>query len=254
MGSFRLSLGILAILMAVFPAHATSYCKNRVALALELGIDASNSADPRRWEGQIQGHVAAFLNPGIQQAILTSQCQRILAGVFAWSGRGEQRVLLPMQLLDSKASIEKFANDIRSFSSDSWRPYAGNTSLAEAVHYGITQLNTLPNGFQAVHKVLDMSGNGVDLNDKTLRDVGERGIILPPYLEVEQARAQDLRITINVLLFEPDEGDVEAGWDLEQYFATKVRTEDGFLISVKHMDDYLVAILEKFELEIAMTN
>ncbi|MCE8441693.1 DUF1194 domain-containing protein [Rhodovulum sulfidophilum] len=91
----------LAGLLALAPFKAEAGCR----LALLLALDISSSVDPGEDALQRAGLAAALAAPEVQAEFLSVPDLPVALAVYEWSGRYQQRVVLPWQILDSPEAI-----------------------------------------------------------------------------------------------------------------------------------------------------
>ncbi|MFP4570013.1 DUF1194 domain-containing protein [Rhodosalinus sp.] len=124
-------------------------------LALLLALDVSSSVDAQEHRLQRDGLAAALMAPDIRAAILSGAPGQVAFGVYEWSGRSQQQVILPWTMLDSDATIESVAATIRAAP----RSYS---RFPTAVGYALGYASTLfAEGPACDQRVLDVSGDGI---------------------------------------------------------------------------------------------
>ncbi|MFP4238542.1 MAG: DUF1194 domain-containing protein [Rhodosalinus sp.] len=124
-------------------------------LALLLALDVSSSVDAQEHRLQRDGLAAALMAPDIRAAILSRAPGQVALGVYEWSGRSQQQVILPWTMLDSDATIESVAATIRAAP----RSYS---RFPTAVGYALGYASTLfAEGPACDQRVLDVSGDGI---------------------------------------------------------------------------------------------
>lgn len=122
-------------------------------LALLLALDISVSVDATEDALQRQGLAAALVAPEVERAFFSSPMPVALA-VYEWSGRNTQNVILPWQMIETRADLVDVARRIgRSTRSD-----AGSaTAMGHALGYGATLMRQAP---PCLFQTIDLSGDG----------------------------------------------------------------------------------------------
>lgn len=122
-------------------------------LALLLALDISVSVDATEDALQRQGLAAALVAPEVERAFFSSPMPVALAA-YEWSGRNTQHVILPWQMIETRADLLDVARRIgRSTRSD-----AGSaTAMGHALGYGATLMRQAP---PCLFQTIDLSGDG----------------------------------------------------------------------------------------------
>ena len=222
----------LAILWlgGLFPVMARAQSAP-VETALALAIDASASISSGFLEQQIAGHVAAFRDPAVQQAI-TSLGDGVNTGglavrVILWSSPDQASIPLPWIILHNAVESNAFAQKLATISLPD---RGGNTAIGAALAVAGHLLQTVP--FTTNKKIIDLVSNGFSnagTDPAPIRD---------------QLVANGITINGLVVLDEYD-------W-LESYFAESVI--GGHLPFVSHIDnpaDYVDALRRKLIQELS---
>lgn len=125
----------------------------RCRLALLLALDISVSVDATEDALQRQGLAAALVAPEVERAFFSSPMPVALAA-YEWSGRNTQHVILPWQMIETRADLVDVARRIgRSIRSD-----AGSaTAMGHALGYGATLMRQAP---PCLFQTIDLSGDG----------------------------------------------------------------------------------------------
>ena len=150
----------LLLVMLLWPAVA---CAEEVDLELVLAMDGSGSINPAEYELQINGTIAAFYDPGVQQAILSGPTGKIAVAVLIWSDAAFPKITTGWYLLDSQRSIEGFARTVRDFHQHTGRKFGiggGGTGIGDGVVYALGMI--AGNDFDGLRRVIDVSGDGVE--------------------------------------------------------------------------------------------
>ena len=156
-----------ALALAALPEGAWAGCR----LALMLALDISSSVDTREDALQRQGLAAALLSPRVTDAILSVPGQTVALSVIEWSGRVQQDVLLDWTMLSSRADLLRAAATISS-SKRSYDAFA--TAIGRMLEYADLRFDRAP---RCDHRVLDVSGDGVQNDGPWPRDVYARGTL-----------------------------------------------------------------------------
>jgi hypothetical protein len=142
----------LCALPALWPGAAEAACR----LALLLALDISSSVDPAEDALQRGGLARALMSEDVQAAMLSAPGQSVALGVFEWSGRYQQDVILPWVMIDDRADIQAAAAHIAS----SKRSYAEfPTALGYALGYSASLFAQAP---ICLFRTLDVSGDGIN--------------------------------------------------------------------------------------------
>ncbi len=164
-------------------------------LALLLALDVSSSVDGIEDRLQRQGLADALASKEVTEAILSVPGLTVALGVFEWSGRHQQTLVLPWRVLAKPEDILMAAAGIRA-STRSHSEYP--TAIGYALGFAAATFESAP----ACHgKTLDVSGDGVNnegfeprlayrhfrLSDVTVNalTIGGRGEDLPGYFRRE---------------------------------------------------------------------
>jgi len=205
------------------PARA----QTAVDLQLVLAVDASGSVDPRRFELQMQGYVAAFRDPRVLHAIRSGATQAIAVTMVQWTGPDLQIQVLPWTLINDATTAQAFAAAI---AATPRQLFSGGTSISGIIDYAVPLM--LEAQFTGARRVIDISGDGPNNRGRpaaTARDAAVRA-----------------GITINglpILALEPR---------LDRYFSDHVIGGPGaFVIAAESYETFADAILKKLIREMA---
>jgi hypothetical protein len=271
-----------------------------VDVELALAVDVSGSTDATEFAQMINGYASAFRSPSVQSAIAAGPNQQIAVSMYFWTAvesNGLQAVKIPFTAV-SQASADAFADRIEDlldpiseletpqgtleFNPPLREPYfldldalqvfggtgvgTGFTAVAQAITFG-QNLLLAENGFEALRKVLDVSGDGqenVDHNPTGCEDaefcapLGQiydplsSVIIRPEIYSAAVAAARDAALaagvtTINGLPIENDISDLEESF----YVPFVIGGEGAFARTATGFDTFSAAIEDKLEGEIA---
>jgi hypothetical protein len=223
----------LAALLASFSTRAQS-ADIDVDVELVLAVDASRSMETFEQKIQRDGYVAAFRRKEVIDAIRDGIHGRVAITYVEWAGSNVQRIIVPWTLVDGADSAEKLAAAL-----DQPIPSTqSRTSISGAIDFGSTLFDG--NGFKALRKVIDVSGDGANNNGRPVADARD------------QAVAKG--ITINGLPL-MTRGDFYSDWavkDLDLYYSNCVIGGPGaFMIPVNSWDQFPEAVRRKLVLELA---
>ena len=212
-------LVLLASLAVVPPAAA-----GKVAMALVLAVDVSESVDAGEYELQHEGIARAFENADVVDAIQSVGAIDVL--MLEWSDRDKQAIVADWTKVSDAASAKVFAGKVRA----GQRSSNGLTAVGDALLASGAALENAPD--EAARRVIDISGDG-------MANVGPRPDDIRDALNAKG-------ITINglaILASEP--------W-LDTYYDNEVIGGDGaFLLQVKDFDSFATAIKQKLLAEIS---
>ncbi len=136
-------------MLAASPAQAT--CR----LALLLALDVSSSVDGTEDRLQRDGVADALLDPSVRRALLATPETPVALAVYEWSGRYQQTLILPWQVLSDEAAIARAARAIRQ-SKRSHTEFP--TALGYALGHAAGLFQSAPD---CLFQTLDVSGDGI---------------------------------------------------------------------------------------------
>jgi hypothetical protein len=126
-----------------------------VDLELQLALDVSRSMDPFEQELQFKGYANAFLDPRINEAIMSGAVGAIAVTMFIWSDYHIQETLIPWTRLSNAAECGAFSQTVL----EAPRRIYLYTSISGAIDYAMRQFGT---AYEGTRRVLDISGDGVN--------------------------------------------------------------------------------------------
>ncbi|MFZ1726529.1 MAG: DUF1194 domain-containing protein [Albidovulum sp.] len=227
----------LLLVMLLWPAVA---CAEEVDLELVLAMDGSGSINPAEYELQINGTIAAFYDPGVQQAILSGPTGKIAVAVLIWSDAAFPKITTGWYLLDSQRSIEGFARTVRDFHQHTGRKFGiggGGTGIGDGVVYALGMI--AGNDFDGLRRVIDVSGDGVET------DPWFAEALTMPFAK---RLAEEQGVTVNGLAILTDFP------TLGIWYRNHVITGVGsFVITARNFSDFAVAIRQKLLRETAFS-
>jgi hypothetical protein len=127
-----------------------------VDVELVLAVDVSRSMDAAELRLQRDGHVAALRHADVIAAIESGLYGRIAITYVEWAGEGEQRIVVPWQVIDGRASAEVAAARLARWHG----PALGDTSISSALLFAGQLFRN--NGFAGARRIIDISGDGAN--------------------------------------------------------------------------------------------
>lgn len=199
-------------------------------LALLLALDVSSSVDQYEDSLQRQGLAAALIAPEVQTAMF-GLAEPVALGVFEWSGRYNQEILLDWTLIDSPDVLLRVANDL-SASRRSHNEFP--TALGYALGFAAGMLERAP---VCDKRTVDVAGDGQNNEgfgpDQAYREFPFSGVI------------------VNGLVV--NAADFEAETQLIEFYENEVLHGPGaFLEVAQGFEDYERAMRRKLERELSV--
>ena len=226
---FRFASLLLAwAVLTTAPARA----EIEVDLALVIAVDVSFSMDPDEQSLQREGFIEAFRSPIVHDAIRRGAVGRIAVSYMEWAGAGDQRLVLPWTVIESREGANDFADQL------SRKPTrrASRTSISGAIDYAVKMQEE--SGVSAIRRVIDVSGDGPNNQGRS----------------VLAARADAIarNMTINglpIMLKDAGYFDIQ---DLDLYYRDCVIGGQGaFMVPAKDKAQFRDAVKTKIIMEIA---
>jgi hypothetical protein len=219
----------LAFVLAAYTRPAVTQ-ETAVDLELVLAVDVSFSMDAREQLIQRTGYVDALQSPLVMSAILAGPLGRIAVTYVEWGGTSVQTV--PWTLIDSPESAARFARTL-SRTPQRRLPF---TSISDTIAFARGLIRS--NAFQAKRSVIDISGDGPN-------NYGA-----PAPIARDAAVREGVTIDgLPILLENPSSAPTIP--DIDAYYRHCVIGGNGaFLIRVRKLDDFAVAIRNKLVTEI----
>ena len=168
----------LAAALALFSGGAAipQGAKIDVDVALVLAVDISFSMDMEEQQLQRDGYTAAINSRDVLDALRLGPHGRIALTYVEWAGTHHREVLVPWMIVDGPESAKAFTN---AFNSHPIRR-ASRTSVSGAIDIGAELIGNMP--YQAIRKVIDISGDGPNNNGRPVEhareDALQKGIII----------------------------------------------------------------------------
>jgi Protein of unknown function (DUF1194) len=236
-GPFDRTLAILAFVAALIFAIGSGNARNgpnEVDVELVLAVDVSYSMDIEEQRLQREGYIKALTSPEVLNAIRQGAVGKIAVTYFEWAGANFQRIIVPWQVIDGPETADAFTAKLNAAPITRWY----RTSVSGAILFGQEMFEN--NGYDAVRRVLDISGDGPN----------NHGIL------VQDARDRALKagIVINGLPIMINNGrrSVFDMSDLDDYYTDCVIGGPGsFMIAITERDQFVAATRTKILREIA---
>lgn len=217
----------LAFTVGVF--LATPAVSAECRLALLLAVDVSSSVDAAEDQLQRGGIVAALTAPEVQAAFFASD-QPVALGIYEWSGRYNQEIVLDWTLIDRPSALLRAAETVAN-SRRSHNDFP--TAMGYALGYGAEMLRRAP---PCLYKTIDMAGDGQ--NNEGFR----------PAAAYREFAFRD--VTVNGLVV--NAADFEAETGLIAFYQREVLHGPGaFMEIAQGFEDYERAMRRKLERELA---
>lgn len=216
----------LSLLGALSAAPAEAGCR----LALLLALDVSSSVDQYEDNLQRQGLASALLAPEVQNAMF-GLADPVALGVFEWSGRYNQDILLEWTLIETPDVLTRVADQL----SRSKRRYNEfPTALGYALGFAAGMFERAP---LCEKRTLDVAGDGQNNEGfgprQAYREFPFSGVI------------------VNGLVV--NAADFEAETQLIEFYQTEVlRGPGAFLEVAQGFEDYERAMRRKLERELSV--
>ncbi|MDG1471486.1 MAG: DUF1194 domain-containing protein [Ascidiaceihabitans sp.] len=212
------------LIVAFAPCAQASECR----LALLLAMDVSSSVDVAEDQLQRGGIVAALTAPEVQAAFFASD-HPVALGIYEWSGRYNQEILLDWTMIDNPSAL-LFAAETVANSKRSHNDFP--TAMGYALGYGAEMLNRAP---ACLYKTIDIAGDGQ--NNEGFR----------PAAAYREFAFRD--VTVNGLVV--NAADFEAETGLIAFYQREVLHGPGaFLEIAQGFEDYERAMRRKLEREL----
>jgi hypothetical protein len=206
----------------------------QVDLEIVLAMDGSGSISSDEFLLQVIGTAAALKDASVQRAILSGPTGRVAIAAVIWSDAAFPKYPTEWHLLNSRQSIDAFAQRLLSFNNPAnagkrQGKGGGGTGIGDGIVYALEMIRS--NKFNGSRKVVDVSGDGVETDPWF-----EKAFTLPDARSL--ARAQG--VTVNGLAILTD------NWKLHQYYRAEVISGPGaFVVKAVNFDAFAVAIRNK---------
>lgn len=232
----KLSLKVLFAFL-IFPTFVLA---QDVDLELVLAMDASGSISEEEYLLQLNGTADAFMDPGIQSAILSGPTGKIAVNIMLWSDAAFPKVDSGWFILEDEASILAFATITRRFKLTPEGKIGiggGGTGIGAGILHGLKLIGE--NGLNGQRRVIDVSGDGIETEFWFKTN-------MPTTLDAKKEAARE-SVTVNGLPILS-----RSFPDLDQYYYENVIHGPGaFVVTAENFEDFSRAIREKLWREIA---
>ena len=197
-------------------------------LALLLALDVSSSVDAREDALQRGGVVAALTSPEVSEAFFATD-QPVALGVYEWSGRNNQEIILDWTMINNKAALIGAAETVAA-SRRSHNDFP--TAMGYALGFGAGMLSRAP---QCLRQTIDIAGDGQN-NEGFGPKIAYREF---PFQEV----------TVNGLVVNAADYEGEVG--LIAFYQAEVQYGPGAFVEIADgFEDYERAMRRKMEREL----
>jgi hypothetical protein len=208
--------------------------QKQVDVELVLALDVSYSMDLDELAIQREGYAQALVSKDFLQALKTGPNGRIAVAMFEWAASGDQKLIVPWQLIDGPESADAVAAEIMK----SPIRRASRTSISGAIDFAMPLFANNP--YHGLRRVIDISGDGPNNNGAPVtiaRDAAlEKGIVING---------------LPIMVKEPSFSTMDIE-NLDLYYEDCVIGGPGsFVITIKDRDKFKEAIHTKLVLEVA---
>ena len=216
------------------PEVADEQTAPSVDVELVIAVDVSYSMDLDELAVQREGYAQAIVSKEFLQALRTGPNSKISVTYFEWSASGDQKIIIPWQVIDGPESADAVASEI--VKSPVRR--GSRTSISGAILFAMPLFDGDPHW--GLRRVIDISGDGPNNN----------GSPVTPVRDVALAKG----IVINglpIMVREPSYSTTDID-NLDWYYEDCVIGGPGsFVVAIKDRDNFKEAIRTKLLLEVA---
>jgi len=205
-----------------------------VDVELVLAVDVSYSMDMDELAIQREGYAEALVSKDFLQALKSGPTGKIAVTYFEWAASGDQKIILPWQLIDGPESADAVAAAILK------TPVrrASRTSISGAINFAVPLFEQNP--YHGLRRVIDISGDGPNNNGMPVtlaRDAAlEKGVVING---------------LPIMVKEPSFSTMDIE-NLDYYYEDCVIGGPGsFVITIKDREKFKEAIHTKLVLEVA---
>jgi hypothetical protein len=206
----------------------------QVDVELILAVDVSYSMDMEELAIQREGYAEALVSKDFLQALKSGPTGRIAVTYFEWAASGDQKIILPWQLIDGPESADAVAAAILK------TPIrrASRTSISGAINFAVPLFDQNP--YEGLRRVIDISGDGPNNNGVPVtlaRDAAlEKGVVING---------------LPIMVKEPSYSTMDIE-NLDYYYEDCVVGGPGsFVVTIKDRAKFKEAIHTKLVLEVA---
>lgn len=225
----------LLILIAIFLAFPATAAE-KVDVELVLAADGSGSIDEAEFRLQRRGYARAIAHPLVLNAIKGGEFQRIAVMYVEWGAPDSVETIVDWAVIRDAATAKAFAAKLLAAP----RKAYGYNSISAAI--AVSTRHILTNKYDGKQKIIDISGDGPQLNG--------------PSLPIVRAAALKAGITINAIAIKSRGGGsvrLRRGQPLERHYAQDVIGGPGsFVMVATEKTPFEEVILKKLIRELAM--
>ncbi|MEN8196017.1 MAG: DUF1194 domain-containing protein [Pseudomonadota bacterium] len=217
------------VLIAFRPAQAET-----VDLELVLAADGSGSIDEAEFKLQRAGYARAISHPLVLGAIKGGEHQKIAVAFIEWGAPTSVETIVGWMVINDKRSASAFAARLVKAP----RKVFGYNSISAAIAYATEMIQS--NRFQGKRKIIDVSGDGPQING--------------PPLALVRAKTLAAGITINGLAIKTRSGNYRGpfGAPLEVHYGRDVIGGPGaFVMVADEKTSFAEVVLRKLVREVA---
>ncbi len=205
-----------------------------VDVELVLAVDVSYSMDMDELAVQREGYAQAIRSSDFLKTLKTGPTGRIAVTYFEWAAAGDQKIILPWQVIDGPESADAVATEIM----NAPLRRASRTSISGAINFAVPLFDQNP--YHGLRRVIDISGDGPNNNGEPVtlaRDAAvEKGIIING---------------LPIMVKEPSYSTMDIE-NLDYYYEDCVIGGPGsFVVTIKSRDKFKEAIHTKLVMEVA---
>lgn len=230
------ALGLALALFLAFAFSTTVQANEKVDVELVLAADGSGSIDDDEFKLQRQGYARAIAHPLVLNAIKGGEFQKIAVMYVEWGAPGSVETIVDWAVISDAASAKAFAAKVLKAP----RKAFGYNSISAAIE--VSTRHILTNKYDGKAKIIDISGDGPQLNG--------------PSLPLVRAAALKAGITINAIAIKSRGGGsvrLRRGQPLEKHYERDVIGGPGsFVMVATEKTPFEEVILKKLIKEIAM--
>ncbi len=208
--------------------------REAVDLELVLAADGSGSIDEAEFRLQRDGYAKAITHPRVLGAIRSGFHRKIAVAFVEWASPTSVATIVDWMLIADAADAQKFAAALVAAP----RKVSGWNSISAALVYSQALIES--NAYEGARKVIDISGDGPQMNGPSLEDV--------------RAAALNSGITINALAILTRGGNVRgrSGVPLEEHYRRDVIGGPGaFVMAADETTPFEEIVLRKLVREVA---
>jgi len=228
---------IVRLLLALFvlAISGRAVLAEAVDLEIVLAADGSGSIDEGEFRLQRKGYADAIANPQVFNAMISGRHRKTAVAYVEWASPTSVETIVDWMVISDEASAKAFAAAVLAGP----RKVSGYNSISAAIVHSQRMIET--NRYEGVRKIIDISGDGPQMNG-------------PPLAAVRDA-AVKAGITINALAIKTRGGHVPRaqGEALEEHYRRDVIGGDGAFVMVADEETpFAQVVLRKLVREVAL--